>query len=204
MSVATADEILTFWFPPGLDRDEPTHRAQIVRWFRGGTDDEIRARFAPTLDAAIRGELDGWAATPRGRLALILILDQFSRTIFRDSPAAYAQDPRAQQLAIDGLDRGDDRGLPPWERMFFALPLGHSEDLALQERSVSYAVSVGADAPPALRGLYEMSAGQARAHRDVIARFGRHPHRNAVLGRASTPDEEAYVARGDFPHQRGV
>jgi uncharacterized protein (DUF924 family) len=198
------DEVLDFWFPPGLDRDEPTHRAQVMRWFRGGTDDDIRARFGPTLDAAIRGELDGWAATPRGRLALILVLDQFSRSLFRDSARAFAQDARAQQLTLEGLDRGDDRELAPWERIFFVLPLGHSEDLALQERSVAYAEALIDEAPPALRGIYEMSARQAAAHRDVIRRFGRHPHRNAVLGRTSTPDEQAYLAAGDFPHQRRV
>jgi uncharacterized protein (DUF924 family) len=198
------DEVLAFWFPPGLDRDEPTHRAQIVRWFRGGTDDEIRARFGPTLDAAIGGELDGWAATPRGRLALVLVLDQFSRSIFRGSPRAFAQDMRARALALEGLERADDRGLEPWERLFLVMPLEHSEDLALQDRSVAYAEALAADAPPALRPLYEMSAGQARAHRDVIRRFGRHPHRNDVLGRTSTPDERAYLAAGDLPHTRRI
>jgi uncharacterized protein (DUF924 family) len=198
------DEVLDFWFPAGLDRDEPTHHAQVVRWFRGGTDAEIVARFGPTLDAAIRGELDGWAATPRGRLALVLVLDQFSRSLFRDSPRAFAQDARAQQLALEGLARGDDRALAPWERMFLVLPLGHSEDLALQERSAAYAAALVGDAPPALRGIYEMAAGSAREHRDVIARFGRHPHRNAVLGRTSTADELAYLAAGNFPHTHKV
>src|SRR4051812_26912765 len=99
----TSADVLAFWFPPGVDADEPTHRAQIVRWFRGGTNAEIVERFVPTLEAAVRGELDAWASTPRGRLALILVLDQFSRAIYRDA-AAYAQDPRAQRLAIDGLD----------------------------------------------------------------------------------------------------
>jgi uncharacterized protein (DUF924 family) len=193
------EQVLDFWFPAGLDRDEPTHRAAIMRWFRGGTNDEIRARFVPTLEAAIRGDLDRWAATPRGRLALILVLDQFSRGAYTDA-RAYAQDPKAQQLVIEGLDRGDHRSLPVWEQMFFAVPLGHSEDLALHDRGVALAESLVAHAPPELRPLYEMSAKQARAHRDVIVRFGRHPHRNAVLGRSSTPDEEAYLAKGQFPH----
>ena len=196
----TAADVLSFWFPPGLDADEPTHRTQIMRWFRGGTNAEIRARFVPTLEAAVRGELDGWATTPRGRLALILVLDQFSRAVYADSAAAYAQDPRAQELAIEGLDRGEHAGLPVWEQTFFALPLGHSEDLALQERGVAIAEGLVALAPPELRAIYEMSAGQARAHRDVIRRYGRHPHRNAVLGRESTPDEAAYIASGKFPH----
>lgn len=197
--IATADEVLDFWFPAGLDRDEATHRAQIMRWFRGGTNDEIQARFVPTLEAAARGALDHWAATPRGRLALILVLDQFSRAVFTDA-RAYANDARAQQLAVEGLERSEEHVLPVWERLFFVLPLGHSEDLALQERSVAIADTLIAWAPPELRSLYELSARQARAHRDVIARFGRHPHRNAVLGRTSTPEEQEYLAKGDFPH----
>ena len=197
--IATADEVLDFWFPAGLDRDEATHRAQIMRWFRGGTNDEIQARFVPTLEAAARGALDHWASTPRGRLALILVLDQFSRAVFTDA-RAYANDARAQQLAVEGLERSEEHVLPVWERLFFVLPLGHSEDLALQERSVAIADTLIAWAPPELRSLYELSARQARAHRDVIARFGRHPHRNAVLGRTSTPEEQEYLAKGDFPH----
>lgn len=199
--IATADEVLDFWFPAGLDRDEATHRAQIMRWFRGGTNDEINERFVPTLDAAARGALDHWAATPRGRLALIIVLDQFSRAVYTDA-RAYANDEKAQRLAVEGLDRSEEHVLPVWERMFFVLPLGHSEKLDLQERSVAMAESLIAWAPPELRALYEMSAGQARAHRDVIARFGRHPHRNAVLGRTSTPEEQEYIAKGDFPHTR--
>jgi uncharacterized protein (DUF924 family) len=171
-----------------------------MRWFRGGTADDIRERFVPTWEAAVRGDRDAWTSTPRGRLALILVLDQFSRSLFVDA-RAYAQDPRAQQLAVEGLDRDEHRGLPVWEQIFFALPLGHSEDLALQDRSVAIAESLIDQAPAALRSLYEMSAGQARAHRDVIRRFGRHPHRNSVLGRTSTPDEQTYLAAGDFPHQ---
>ena len=200
----TSADVLSFWFPSGLDGDEATHRAQIMRWFRGGTNAEIRERFVPTLEAAVRGELDSWATTPRGRLALILVLDQFSRAVYADTAAAYAQDPRAQRLTTEGLDRGDHAALPVWEQMFFAVPLGHSEDLALQERGVALAEGLVPLAPPELRGLYEMSAGQARAHRDVIRRYGRHPHRNAVLGRPSTPEEEAYIATGKFPHNTPV
>ena len=200
----TSEEVLTFWFPPGLDTDEPTHRAAIMRWFRGGTNAEIVARFQPTLAAAIAGELDDWIATPRGRLALILVLDQFSRGVHRDGAGAYAQDARAQQLAIAGFDRGEHASLPVWEQMFFGLPLGHSENLELQERSVALAESLVDQAPAELRGLYAMAAENARAHREVIRRFGRHPHRNSALGRESTPEETAYIAAGAFPHQQSV
>src|SRR6476469_5546329 len=125
VEVASAEDVLAFWFPPGLDRDEATHRAQIIRWFRGGTDDEIRARFVPTLEAAIRGELDGWTATPRGRLALILVLDQFSRSACAGTARAYAQDARAQALAREAFDRGEHAGLAVWEQIFLSLPCGH-------------------------------------------------------------------------------
>ena len=136
-----AAAVLDFWFPAGLDRDLPTHRAAIMRWFRGGTADDIRERFVPTWEAAVRGDCDAWTSTPRGRLALIACSNQFSRSLFVDA-RAYAQDPRAQQLAIEGLDRDEHRGLPVWEQIFFVLPLGHSEDLALQDRSVALAESL--------------------------------------------------------------
>ncbi|HTJ41439.1 MAG TPA: DUF924 family protein [Kofleriaceae bacterium] len=195
------EDVLRFWFPEGLDRDEQTHRDAIARWFRGGTTDEIRARFVPTLEAAIRGELDDWARTPRGRLALILVLDQFSRSVYDDA-RAYAQDAKAQQLAKEAFDAHENEGLPVWEQMFLSLPFGHSEDLALQDRAVAISESLVPLAPPHLRALYEKAVNQPKAHRDVIRRFGRHPHRNAALGRTSTPEELAYIAAGDFPHTR--
>src|SRR5688572_22299501 len=105
--IATADEILAFWFPEGLAADEDTHRRQLGWWFRGGADAEIVARFVPTLEAAASGQLDSWASTPRGRLALILVLDQFPRSVYRDDPRAYAQDPKAAALVLEGLENGD-------------------------------------------------------------------------------------------------
>jgi uncharacterized protein (DUF924 family) len=198
-----AEDVLTFWFPPGLARDEATHRAQLAWWFRGGADSAIVERFQPVLAAAKRGELDAWSESARGRLALILVLDQFSRSIYKGRAGAWAQDQKALELALGGLDRGEDQQLGAvWERMFFCLPLGHSERLELQERSVALAEAMIPDAPPELRALYEFSAVQARGHRDVIARFGRHPHRNALLGRVSTPEELEYLAEGRLVHER--
>src|SRR5689334_2099390 len=183
--MATADDVLAYWFAPGPER--------AARWFRGdaATDADCRRRFAATLDAAARGELDGWSATPRGRLALIVVLDQFSRNIHRGTPRAFAQDARALALCLDGLARGDDRTLTPDERGFFYLPLEHAEDAAMQARSVACFEALAAEAPEAAGFL-----PWAREHRDVIARFGRFPARNATLGRPSTPDEEAFLARG--------
>jgi uncharacterized protein (DUF924 family) len=198
----TAESVLAFWFPPGLDADEATHRRQFEWWFRGGADSRI-GELAPALEAAIRGDLDPWAADPRGRLALIIVLDQFSRSVHKGSARAWAQDLRALALAVDGLDRGMDRALSPvWERTFFYLPLAHSENLELVERCVTLIDGLAAEAAPHLRTVYRFSASQARGHRDVVARFGRHPHRNALLGRESTPAELDYLAAGQLVHTR--
>src|SRR5690606_17045287 len=148
------------------------------------------------LEDAGAGRLDGWARSPRGRLALIIVLDQLSRNIHRDSAAAFASDARAQALCMEGLERGDDRELAPLERWFFYMPLEHAESLELQERSVREFERLAAEAPAELQSALEAALDYARRHRDVIARFGRFPHRNTVLGRDSTPEEQAYLARG--------
>src|SRR3712207_231602 len=135
-------------------------------------DREITERFGELLEQARRGELDQWADTPRGRLALIIVLDQFSRNIYRGSRLSYSQDQKALQLALEGIDLGMDRDLTPVERNFFWLPLGHSEDLILHERSVEHAAEEAANAPPQLRAMAEFIVSQARAARSVIARFG--------------------------------
>jgi uncharacterized protein (DUF924 family) len=173
-------------------------------WFGGGpeVDREISERFAEVLKQARRGELDHWAEPPRGRLALIVVLDQFSRNVYRGSPLSYAQDPEALELAVGGIDAGMDRELSPMERIFFWMPLGHSEDLALQERVVRHQEEEAANAPPHLREMAEFGISQARAVRDVIARFGRHPHRNEILGRESTTEELKYLRTKTPPHLR--
>jgi uncharacterized protein (DUF924 family) len=202
-AMTTPEDILDFWFPPRLDADEPTHRHQFEWWFRGGADAAILARFRPVLEAACRGELDGWAATPRGRLALIIVLDQFPRTVWRGTPQAYAHDLRAQHLTLEGLARGHYEQLAAvWERTFFVLPLEHAEELDLLERCVALCEALVPEAPPHLQAIYRFSAAQARGHRDVVARFGRQPHRNTILGRISTEEELAYLATGDLVHRR--
>jgi uncharacterized protein (DUF924 family) len=197
------DDILAFWFPPGLDADEEAHRRQFQFWFGGGANALIVQRFAATHEAAARGELDSWADEPRPRLALIIVLDQFSRSLHGGSARAYAHDEKAVGLATDGMERGFYQQLSTvWEKTFFVLPLGHSEQLDLMERCVALAEALVEEAPDHLRRLYEFSASQARGHRDVVARFGRQPHRNALLGRDSTEEESAYIAAGDFVHRR--
>jgi uncharacterized protein (DUF924 family) len=201
--MTTPEDILAFWFPAGLDVDEDIHRRQFEWWFRGGADRAIVDQYQPVLEAAGRGELDNWADLPRGRLALIIVLDQFSRTVYRDTARAFAQDDKALRLVLDGFERGHYTRLATvWEKTFFVLPLGHSEQIALLERCVSLCEALVGEAPEHLRKVYAFSASQARGHRDVIARFGRHPHRNAVLGRTSTEAERAYLASGELVHRR--
>jgi uncharacterized protein (DUF924 family) len=199
------EEVLSYWFPEDIDNADPeTLRRQLQRWMAGGpeVDREITERFGDVLERARRGELDHWAETPRGRLALIIVLDQFSRNVYRGSPLSYAQDEKALQLALEGIELGMDRELGAMERVFFWLPLGHSEELALHERSVVHAEEEAANAPSHLRARAEFGVSQAKAARDVIARFGRHPHRNEILGRTSTPEELEYLRTETPPHLR--
>jgi uncharacterized protein (DUF924 family) len=195
-----------FWFPPGLDdADAETHRRMFERWFGGGANAGLPP-FAPVLEAASAGRLDHWLAAPAGRLSLIVALDQFPRGLFPGTPDAYARDPDALRLAEEGLRNGHYDALTrPWEQTFFLLPLAHAEGPGHQERLervVALAERITEDAPEHLRPLYRFSAGQARGHLEVIARFGRYPHRNPVLGRASTAEEAAYLAKGEFVHDR--
>jgi len=181
-----ARDVLDFWFA-----DENT-----VRWFLRDPsfDGVIRERFGATLEAAADGALDHWSVTPHGWLALLIVLDQFSRNIHRGDAGAFAQDASAQELALAGIDRRDDEALTPLERVFAYLPLEHAEDLALQWRSVTLFRALSLQATPTSRGQYENFLDYARRHCEVITRYGRFPHRNAALGRPSTPDELAYLA----------
>jgi len=195
--MSDAEAVLSYWF--GDERDPIDGVAALerraVKWFYGGpeVDREIAARFGEILERARRSELDGWADTPRDRLALIVVLDQFSRNVFRGTPFAFAQDAAAQRLAVTGLEASMDQGLALHERIFFALPLSHAEDSVLQERGLAYAERIAADAPAAVRPFYERTVEFARKHHDVVARFGRLPSRNGTLGRASTPQEITYL-----------
>jgi uncharacterized protein (DUF924 family) len=203
--LSSPEEVLSYWFPEGFNEADPeTRQRQAKRWMAGGpeVDREITERFGETLEQAKRGELDYWAQTARGRLALIVVLDQFSRNVYRSSPLSYAQDEKALKLALEGIELGMDRGLGPPERFFFWLPLAHSEDLALQERMVLHAEEEAANVPSYRRAGAEFEVSQAKATRDVIARFGRHPHRNEILGRESTPEELEYLRTETPPHLR--
>jgi len=195
--MSDAASVLSYWFG---DASDPIDGVAALerrsgKWFYGGPDVDraIGERFGTLLESARRGELDGWAETARERLALIVLLDQFSRNVFRGTPLAFAQDPAAQRLAVSGLEASMDQDLALHERMFFGMPLNHAEDVVSQERGLAYAERVTAEAPVAVRPFYERGLAFARQQHDVVARFGRFPTRNATLGRSSTPEEVTYL-----------
>lgn len=204
----TWHEVLAFWFPEGRAPDiAPERHAEHWRWrLHGGADDAIRARFADLTARGAQGTLDHWAATPGGRLALIIVLDQFPRSLWRGTPRAYAQDPAALALALAGLENGDCAAQPaPWFQTAFTQPLGHAEGpghLERIDRLITLREEIAARSPAPLQPLYRSLVAQAQDVRGVIAGFGRHPHRNAILGRASTPAEAAWLEKGAFPHLR--
>ena len=160
-----------------------------ARWFRRDEafDAEFTRRFLATHEAAAAGQLQAWNDTPEGALALVLLLDQFPRNAFRGTARVYATDAQARAVAEEAIRRGFDNAVEPDLRRFFYIPFMHSESLADQERSVALNASADEDA---LRWAHH--------HRDIVARFGRFPHRNAVLGRQSTPEEERFIAEGGF------
>ncbi|MHC5937112.1 DUF924 family protein [Nostoc sp.] len=199
------EDVLQFWFPSQPSPDQAT----IVRcwewWFRGKANVEVIEHFSPLLEQAIRGELDAWSGQARSRLALILVLDQFSRSIYPGTVQAFAQDSKACQLTIEGINVGHYEALKtPWEKTFFFLPLGHSEDLSKLELAIKLADNLVQEAPQEYRALLEFSAAQARRHRDILIQFGRHPHRNKALERQSTPEELEYLASGQLVHTRSM
>lgn len=175
---ARAQDVLSFW-----------REAGPKRWFRKDPafDAVFRQRFMNSHEAAARGELDDWAQTAEGALALLVLLDQFPRNAFRDSARMFATDPLARQHAKTALATGFDQRVDAELRNFFYLPLMHAEDLADQELAVALTLALGAD-PHRF----------AKLHRDIIQRFGRFPHRNALLGRDSSTQEVQFLAEGGF------
>jgi uncharacterized protein (DUF924 family) len=176
-------DITTFWRAAGPKR-----------WFEKSPafDDAIRLKFEATHHAAARGAHDAWIATSDGALALLILLDQFPRNLFRDSAHAFATDPLARKVAREALERGHDKEVESALRQFFYLPFMHSEELADQDLGVSLNEALGRETGDA------DAAKWAIIHRDIIARFGRFPHRNRALGRVSTPEEQAFLDEGGF------
>ena len=192
--IATPEAVLDYWFgAPGTAREIAERQSQL--WFgkQSEKDREISERFTPTFIAAITGSLDDWATTPRGRLALVIVLDQFPHHIHRDTPDAFAQDAKALALSLAALATGEDKSLALIERVFLYLPLEHAESIAMQDLSVAQYQQLVDEASAAERALFANFLGYAHKHRDVVLRFGRFPHRNDILGRPSTADEIAFL-----------
>jgi uncharacterized protein (DUF924 family) len=175
-TAATLAQRARLWFP-----DTPELRAQ--------TDELIGERFGATYAAAEHGQLASWESTPRRRLALILLYDQFSRCLRRGTAGAFAHDREALSLALSGMQVGADAALDPVERLFFYLPLEHAESRDVQEESVAACRRLCSEAPAPLKSWFDDSLQYAVLHRDIVARFGRFPHRNRALGRESTAEE---------------
>lgn len=180
-----AQDVLDFWFS----------ELRPEQWFRGGeaVDQMIRERFSELLEQVHSGEHDDWADTPTGRLALILVLDQFPRNIYRGTPRSFSYDEKALGLAQEGLELRADETLGAHQRAFFYLPLEHSEEMEIQDRSLerfaSLVLSVPADEREPLRGYLDY----AWQHYAIIKKFGRYPHRNDILGRQARPEEIEFL-----------
>jgi uncharacterized protein (DUF924 family) len=192
--VSTPDAVLEFWFP------SDNARANALWWGKDAQlDAEIRERFGLTLSAAKAGQLDEWTTTARGRVALIIVLDQLSRNIHRGDAKTYEADELARALTLEGLVRGHDRELSGIERLFFYMPLEHSEQLEHQEQCIALMRQLAADVAaepnvePSRRDRFASFIDFAVRHRDIVARFGRFPHRNALLGRISSAEELEFL-----------
>jgi len=187
------EDILSFWF--GETKDGVTVENRGALWYGSSTetDAKIKDRYADRLQQADAGKLDDWKGSARGRLALIILFDQFSRNIFRKSAQAFSFDQKAQVLVLEGIELGHDIELQGIERNFFYMPLEHAEKLELQVLCVEKNKQLLADVPEASRAALQSSVDYAVDHHVVIERFARFPHRNEVLGRESTEEELVYL-----------
>ena len=185
--------MLDFWFGPMADGFVVEDRTEF--WFRSTpeNDTEMRARFEPIVHSAAAGELDSWKSTPEGTLALVIVLDQFPRNIYRGTDRAFVFDAKARVVMEEGIARGDDLKLPFEQRAFYYLPLAHQESDAAQERCVLLIEQMHGDTPKGFRHRSGPYLRNAHQHRDIIRHFGRFPHRNRALGRSSTDEEEQYL-----------
>lgn len=198
-----------FWFGKLLTGSLPGQGEMATRalaltrrsslWFEANAklvaqqDELIRSAFRGLVERAGRGQLDGWADSPRRRLSLIILLDQFPRHIYRGTPQAFAYDPKALALTLSGMQSAADGALNIIERLFFYMPLQHAESTEVQDESVSAYRRLVAESPAELRATFESALESAEGHRGLIRQFGRFPHRNQVLGRDNTAEEETYL-----------
>lgn len=192
-----ANELLSHWFGDGLSLGWPSESKQAL-WFGFDPeqDEDMRRRFGPLVEQALDGGLADWAESPLGLLALLLLLDQLPRNLFRRQTRAFAGDARAQALVTAAMAAGVDQQLPLVGRVFFYMPLMHAESLAMQDEVVRCFQRLLEQAPAAQRDTIANSLAFAKEHRDTVARFGRFPHRNATLGRENTPEETVFLRDG--------
>ncbi|RBA23474.1 DUF924 family protein [Herminiimonas fonticola] len=190
----TADAIHEFWFGTDADDVKAADQKKKLWWSKDAAIDNIIVqRFEKSTLAAADGALDFWKTTPRGLLALILLTDQFPRNMYRGTANSFAYDHIALQLSLQALEQGVDQLLRPIERVFVYLPLEHSESIDDQERAVQLFEQLARDVVPAQKSTFDGFHQFAIRHRDIIARFGRFPHRNEILGRTSTEEEISFL-----------
>jgi uncharacterized protein (DUF924 family) len=205
-------KVREFWFGKSLTGHLPGQgelgaqalalKSRVEVWFEqdpqvvAQQDELIRTQFQSLLERAVQGELDAWADSPRRRLSLIIVLDQFPRQIYRGMAQAFAYDPAALALTLSGMQSAADGALNLVERLFFYMPLQHAEATEVQDESVSAYRRLVAESPAELRSTFEESLEWAVKHRELIRQFGRFPHRNKILGRENTAEEEAYFKKG--------
>ena len=193
------EDILEFWFG-GFPTPYTADISKVDMWFKNGAayDSEIFINFGVDYEKAINGELDHWVESHRGRLALIILLDQFSRHIHRGSAEAFAQDLKAQALCIDGMGAGDDMKVHSVERSFFYLPLEHAEDIEKQALSIRAYERLVEDVPEEYQKSFKMNLAFAQQHHFVIEKFGRFPELNEIFGRESSAEEVEFLNRDEY------
>jgi uncharacterized protein (DUF924 family) len=191
------ESVLGFWFGDGLQLGWPSdNRGKL--WWGGGAelDENVRARFGESVHLALAEKLQSWANEPLSRLALVILLDQFTRNVFRGQARAFSGDALAQALVMQALDLGMDRRLTWCGRLFLYMPLMHAEDLALQDECVKRFIALHAEVPAELKQTLDSNLKFAVEHRDIIAQFGRFPYRNKALGRVDSPAEARFIQNG--------
>lgn len=190
----TISDIVAYWLGPDLDGPEVAY-ARRDWWYKGppSADTEIRSRFGDYVARACTGGLEGWRATPEGTFALILLLDQFTRNIYRNTPDAYLGDNRAFEIMREAMERGQDQDLHLVTRIWYYHPFHHAEDIVEQDRGIETLNALLAASPEPWHRYIRRSIKGWTRHRNIIARFGRFPHRNEVLGRENSDEERAFL-----------
>jgi uncharacterized protein (DUF924 family) len=189
--VSRPEDVLQFWL--GAPGDPPLRNQ--AKWWRKDPafDEECRAKFGDLIDAGARGDLADWKQTPHGRLGLVVLFDQLSRNVHRGTARSFAQDNLARDVALDSMAKGDENAFSLIERSFLYMPLMHAEDVSLQHQCVASFNRIAGRAEGELKKYLEMCHDYAKKHEEIVERFGRFPHRNAILGRPSTAEEQTFL-----------